>query len=132
MNTSAKHRGIFFSSRKIAFVFCAHILKNNNKLINSMSKKRQSILEYLQTIPKWKVATYKYIAQKFETHPRAVASIMRTNKYPDIYPCYKVVSVTWDILWYSAGEWPKTKIELLERDWIVIKNNKVWEEFLLK
>ena len=93
--------------------------------------KTQQILEYLQTIPKWKVATYSSIAKKFETHPRAVASIMRTNKRPDIYPCYKVVSKSGDILGYSAWEGPETKIELLQSEWIMIKNKKVLAEHLL-
>lgn len=97
-----------------------------------MINKTQEILKFLQKIPKWKVATYKYIAYKFDTHPRSVASIMRTNKYPDIYPCYKVVSVSGDILGYSAWDGPKTKIELLKAEWIVIENGKVLKEYLLK
>ena len=54
-----------------------------------MSKISQQILEYLQTIPKGKVSTYKNIAEKFGVHPRVVASAMRHNKHPDIYPCSK-------------------------------------------
>ncbi len=54
----------------------------------------QQILEYLQTIPKGKVATYKSIADRFCVHPRKVAAVMRYNKHPDIYPCYKVVSAS--------------------------------------
>lgn len=57
-----------------------------------MKTTRQQVLEYLQTIPKGKVTTYKNIAQKFGIHPRAVASYMRGNKEPNIYPCYKVVA----------------------------------------
>ncbi len=85
----------------------------------------QQVLEFLQTIPKWKVATYKSIAQRFDTHPRAIATIMRTNKSPEVYPCYKVVSVSGDLLWYSAKEGPKTKKELLESDGVIIANGKV-------
>lgn len=90
-----------------------------------MSTITQDILNFLQTIPKGKVATYKSIANRFNTHPRAVATIMRTNKYPEIYPCYKVVSVSGDLLWYSAKEGPKTKKELLKADGVIIENNKV-------
>lgn len=53
---------------------------------------RQQVLEYLQTIPKGKVTSYKNIAKKFGIHPRAVAGYMRGNKEPNVYPCYKVVS----------------------------------------
>ena len=44
-----------------------------------MSKK-QEVLEYLQTIPKGKVTTYKNIAKIFGIHPRAVAMYMKHNK----------------------------------------------------
>ncbi len=90
-----------------------------------MKNLTQQVLEFLQTIPKGKVATYKSIAQRFNTHPRAIATIMRTNKLPEVYPCYKVVSVSWDLLWYSAKEGPKTKKKLLELDGVLIKDGKV-------
>ena len=53
---------------------------------------KQEILEELQKIPKGKVMTYKTLALKFGVHPRKVAMTMKYNKYPDIYPCYKVIS----------------------------------------
>jgi O6-methylguanine-DNA--protein-cysteine methyltransferase len=56
-----------------------------------MSQKIQ-VLEFLQTLPKGRVTTYKALAEKFATHPRAIAVYMRTNKELDVYPCYKVVS----------------------------------------
>ena len=63
-----------------------------------MNNKTREILEYLQTIPKGSVATYSSIAKKFDTHPRAIASIMRTNTKPEIYPCYKVVNISGELL----------------------------------
>jgi len=54
----------------------------------------QQILEFLQIIPKGKVATYKSIANRFNVHPRKVAMVMKHNKLPDIYPCYKVISTS--------------------------------------
>lgn len=56
-----------------------------------MSQKIQ-VLSFLQTLPKNRVTTYKALAEKFGTHPRAIATYMRTNKELDIYPCYKVVA----------------------------------------
>ena len=56
-----------------------------------MSQKLE-VLSYLQTLPRDKVTTYKALAQKFSTHPRAIATYMRTNKELDTYPCYKVVA----------------------------------------
>lgn len=53
---------------------------------------KQEVLSFLNHIPKGKVTTYKALADKFKTHPRAIATYMRTNKELDTYPCYKVVA----------------------------------------
>ena len=52
-----------------------------------MEEIKKQILEYLQSIPKGKVTTYKNIALKFWVHPRKVAMIMKHNKDPIKYPC---------------------------------------------
>lgn len=52
----------------------------------------RSILEYLLQIPQGKVSTYKLLAESFQLHPRKIASVMKYNLFPQIYPCYKVVA----------------------------------------
>jgi O6-methylguanine-DNA--protein-cysteine methyltransferase len=42
----------------------------------------RSILEYLLKIPNGKVSTYKILADRFEVHPRKIASVMKYNTYP--------------------------------------------------
>jgi O6-methylguanine-DNA--protein-cysteine methyltransferase len=49
------------------------------------------IYTFLQTIPRGKVVTYKFLAEKFKIHSRYVGKIMNQNQLPDIYPCYKVI-----------------------------------------
>lgn len=95
-------------------------MNNNAKL---------QILSFLQTIPKGKVSTYKLIASKFGTHPRAVASVMRFNKDPIKYPCYKVVANDGKISWYNTERWVEEKIEKLEKDGIEIINGKVLKKY---
>lgn len=85
----------------------------------------KKILKSLLEIPNWKVTTYKILAEKFWVHPRRIASVMKCNKEPEIYPCYKVVSHSREISWYSALEWVSTKIEKLKNDWIIITKRKV-------
>lgn len=53
---------------------------------------RQQVLEFLTTIPHGKVVSYKTIADKFGTHPRAIARYMATNQEPEKYPCCRVVA----------------------------------------
>lgn len=107
--------------------------KQKEDLIKSKSLSiNKEVLEYLQTIPKGKVTTYKALALKFWVHPRKIASIMRTNKEPLIYPCYKVISDSGKMGWYSVFNWVKSKIEMLEKDWVFIKNWKVMEDCILR
>jgi O6-methylguanine-DNA--protein-cysteine methyltransferase len=58
----------------------------------SIMSQKVAVLQFLQTLPKNKVTTYKALATKFDTHPRAIATYMRTNKEYNLYPCYKVVA----------------------------------------
>lgn len=95
-----------------------------------MSKK-QEVLEYLQTIPKGKVTTYKNIAKIFGIHPRAVAMYMKHNKFPDKYPCYKVVAHNWNLSWYNTEKWVLEKIERLKNDWIEVSDWKIDEKYII-
>lgn len=51
---------------------------------------KQKIFSYLRTLKKGETTTYKFLAQKFNSHPRAVAQILKSNKDKTV-PCYKVI-----------------------------------------
>lgn len=91
----------------------------------------KKILEFLQTIPKWKVASYKVIADKFWVHPRKIASVMRYNKEPWIYPCYKVVADSGKISGYNTQRWVSEKIEKLLSDGVKIENNVIEKKYFI-
>ena len=74
-----------------------------------MNTKRQQILEFLTTIPYGKVVSYKTIADKFGTHPRAVARYMATNNEPDKYPCCRVVAHSRKLSGYALGKEEKLR-----------------------
>lgn len=90
---------------------------------------KEEVLKYLQKVPKWKVVSYKFLAEKFQTHPRAVAVFMKYNHFPDIFPCYKVLAHSGNLSWYSWVGWVSEKIRRLEKDGIIIKNWKVDKRF---
>lgn len=92
---------------------------------------RQDILEYLIGIPRWKVMTYKTLADIFGVHPRKVAMTMKYNTAPDVYPCYKVIAHSGEVSGYNAGEWQKTKIEMLEADGVKVVNGRVSQECII-
>lgn len=88
-----------------------------------MKSQKNTVLEFLCTLPTNKVTTYKALAKKFNTHPRAIATYMRTNKKYDIYPCYKVVSADWWLSGYIL--WVPEKQKRLEKDGVWIHEGKV-------
>ncbi len=91
----------------------------------------EKILEELLKIPKNKVTTYKNLADFFWVHPRRIASVMKTNKNPDIYPCYKVISHSWKLGWYSWPDGINSKIEMLKADWIKVVDGKIDKSFIV-
>ena len=91
----------------------------------------QKILEELLKIPSWKVTTYKNLADKFWVHSRRIASVMKMNKHPDIYPCYKVISHSWNLSWYSWPDGTNSKISMLEADWIKVVDWKIGRKFIV-
>ena len=94
-----------------------------------MNDRKQEILEYLQKIPKWKVMTYKSLAEVFDVHPRKIAMTMKYNKYPDVYPCYKIISASGKLSGYS-WEWKVDwKINRLKNDGIKIENWKIDKKY---
>lgn len=99
--------------------------------MKKLKNMKQQVLEYLQTIPAWKVTTYKNIWKIFGLHPRAVASIMRFNREPEIFPCYKVIASSGKISGYNTEKWVSEKIEKLQNDGIVIVNGKIDKKFII-
>ena len=82
----------------------------------------------LKKIPRGKVTTYGALAKACNTSPRAVGALMRSNKHPETYPCYKVVSSSGRIGGYCGSVRGKNvgkKISLLRRDGIVVTNDKI-------
>ena len=89
----------------------------------------QKVLGFLLKLETNQVISYKKLWEIFSIHPRKVAMIMKKNKRPDIYPCYKVVNESWKVWWYSAYDWIWSKMEKLKNNWIIIKNAKIDRRF---
>ncbi len=78
------------------------------------------------------MATYKTLAEKCNTSPRAIGMIMATNKDPVGCPCYKVIASDGTLGGYSGKNGVKGKIKLLKRDGIEIKNGKIDKKYFYK
>ena len=80
--------------------------------------------ELLRTVPKGRITTYKALANALGTRAyRAVGGAM--NRNPDIpkTPCHRVVASDGSMGGYASGV--DHKIQLLEKEGIIIKNGKV-------
>ena len=96
---------------------------------SSNSPQKQAVLEFLLTLPRNKVTTYKALATRFNTHPRAIATYMRTNQEYNTYPCYKVVAADGWLSGYIL--WVPEKITRLTKDGIHISQEKVIDTDIL-
>ena len=85
----------------------------------------EKVFNLLRKVPKGRVTTYKALAGKAGTSPRAVGQIMRSNKRPDAYPCYKVVCSDGGLGGFTHPKGVKEKIRRLERDGVKVKDRKV-------
>jgi O6-methylguanine-DNA--protein-cysteine methyltransferase len=56
---------------------------------------------------------------------------MRKNKYPDTYPCYKVLASDGSLWGYSWTGGTEEKIRRLQKDGIEIVDNKIHKKYFL-
>lgn len=78
----------------------------------------------LLKVPKGKVTTYKEIAIKLNSKAyRAVGNAMNKNPYSPKVPCHRVVKSNGEVGGFASGT--RKKIEMLKKEGIEIKNNKI-------
>lgn len=87
----------------------------------------RKVYEYLTTIPKGKVVTYKQVAESIGNKglARVVGNILHKNPDGEKYPCYKVINSKGELARsFVFGGKDKQKARL-EKDGIEVINNKV-------
>ena len=87
----------------------------------------QKVYEYLTTIPKGKVVTYKQVAESLGNKglARVVGNILHKNPDGDKYPCYKVLNSKGELAEAFVFGGKNIQKERLEKDGIEVINNKV-------
>src|SRR3989344_9409568 len=90
-------------------------------------KLKNKIFQEVCKIKRGKVKTYKQIADKLKTSPRAIAKILSSNKNPIKIPCHRVIRSDGKIGGYTfKGKFnPKLKIMLLKKEGIKIEDKKI-------
>lgn len=90
-----------------------------------MSPLALKLYQTIQRIPTGKVTTYGALAKYLKTSPRAAASMLAANPFPDTYPCYKIVHTDGRLGGYSGRDGVPGKIQRLQADGIKIVDGKV-------
>ncbi len=85
----------------------------------------ERVYEKLKSVPKGKITTYKDLsdAVNFKNGQRVIGMIMRKNPLIVKIPCHRVVMSDGSIGGYAKGV--DTKIKLLKKEGVVVKNGKV-------
>ena len=86
------------------------------------TKFEQKVWNYLKTIPKGKVKTYKQvaIAIKSPKSARAVANACAKNRYAPKIPCHRVIRSNGTIGGYSGRGGINQKLRLLRSEKVII------------
>ncbi|MCF6207237.1 MAG: MGMT family protein [Sulfurovum sp.] len=89
---------------------------------------QKAVWEALKRIPRGKVTTYGAIAAHLNTKAvRAVGSAVGQNPYAPEVPCHRVVNAGGRLGNYSGEGGKSTKKRLLEREGVVVKNDRIMD-----
>mgnify|MGYP000635655872 CR=1 FL=1 len=86
--------------------------------MSKLSKFERKVLNYLKTIPKGQVKTYKDVAKAIKKPKsfRAVANVCAKNQNAPKIPCHRVIKSDGSLGGYSGPGGVKTKKKLLKKE----------------
>jgi methylated-DNA-[protein]-cysteine S-methyltransferase len=84
----------------------------------------------LRSVPWGTTTTYGALAAQIQTpgSARAVGTAMRTNPWPVIVPCHRVLPASHQIGGFSAHGGAETKYALLELEGVHLRQPSLWDE----
>ncbi len=94
----------------------------------SLTEFQKKVYKIVKKIPKGKVTTYKAIAKKLNSSPRAVGKALNKNPFLIKIPCHRVVNSNGKVGGYKEGI--NKKISLLRKEGVEIKNGKILSKII--
>src|SRR3989344_3803444 len=86
----------------------------------------EKVWQLMKKIPRGRITTYKIIAKKLNSRAyRAVGQACKRNTNAPTIPCHRVVNSNGFVGYYSAKGGIKSKINLLKKEGITVKNNQI-------
>lgn len=97
------------------------------RIHNKQNELAKKVYDYLLTIPKKKVVTYKQVAEYLGNKglARVVGNILHKNLDGDKYPCYKVLNSKGELAESFVFGGKNIQKERLEKEGIMVKDGKV-------
>lgn len=92
-------------------------------LLSEQTLFRRQVWEALSMIKIGGTATYKQIAQKLNTHPRAIGGACAANPIPIIIPCHRVIAQSGALCGYTGAD---GKQDLSIKAWL-LKHERIRE-----
>ena len=80
-----------------------------------ITKFQERVYKEVKKIPKGKTSTYKKIADKLNTSPRAIGQALAKNPYESV-PCHRVIMSNGEIGGYKGSINNKEKIRKLKQE----------------
>lgn len=96
--------------------FAGNLKKFSLKLDPEGTSFQKKVWQALLEIPYGTLVTYKDIAKKVDSHPRAVGGAVGKNPIPIIIPCHRVVGSNGALTGFSAGSGLPTKEILIQHE----------------
>jgi len=84
---------------------------------------QKKVYKILKGVPKGRVTTYKKIAKKLKTSPRAVGNALNKNPYAPKIACHRVIKTNGEVGGFSRGK--RNKVKLLKKEGIQILKGKI-------
>lgn len=89
---------------------------------------KNKLYKLLKKISQGKVTTYKALAIKLKTSPRAIGRFLNKNPNPIEVPCHRVIMSDRNLGGYKLGK--SKKAQLLKQEGVEITKNKVNPEYI--
>jgi methylated-DNA-[protein]-cysteine S-methyltransferase len=97
-------------------------LKRPSNIDSNGTKFQKKVWNYLKSIPRGKIKTYKQVAIGINRPKsiRAVANAVGKNPYPPKIPCHRVIRSDGSLGGYSGKGGIKTKKLLLKKEGVIL------------
>lgn len=71
--------------------------------LDNISEFDKKVLNLISSIPFGQTVSYKWVAEKLKTSPRAVGQALKRNPFPLLIPCHRIIKSDGNLGGYSLG-----------------------------